>query len=558
MTGGAIIGGRLSEDNNHTYDIARRYQVKPGDINKILREAEKYADKGYGYFKRNCTTFAVDMVKSIGLSIGDEIKEDEMVFEGTKRWEIETATAGNMGGYFMGANAISSRLHKNDYSYQNFGQKLYTKEDLDRYYRTAGTGDVIKRGYSPGAAGETLRRSQGGGELGANFKEHDALKLNQLQGAIEDAGMDLWHEILLYIPREQLTDYDFAMQQEMVCIGDGQLRKLCEQKGGYTPDEVRAAHKQIRTAMKKINVYYRERLGEDARLNSKVMTLLSLYESALGYADIMYGDSLHKAAKGEAGLMRYDFTRTKFQVGLRDAQGARVETKMEPGVYEGYLMAGKTPAEAIREHALRAQIAAIPESERTKKQQADYERLNRVYQLAHDFASANRYLLNKDSFSDKDLRYAFNELPRMENKTKEGESLNGALLIGHMPSHIYQAVIYEPIFGGFRNLELETIEGTQERADALDEYLMQGVTNHGEMLRRIVRSYIDGKDKTTNALVEDYLLDLKASCIDPAYENVADITSRSLGIIVRIFENSRFATWLRSEINTAKNQGGGE
>ena len=44
MSGGAIVGGSLNEDNTHVYDIARRYKVKPGDINTILREAEKYAD----------------------------------------------------------------------------------------------------------------------------------------------------------------------------------------------------------------------------------------------------------------------------------------------------------------------------------------------------------------------------------------------------------------------------------------------------------------------------------------------------------------------------------
>ena len=55
MSAGAVVPGRVQNDAKHAFHIGRRYQVTNGDINKILRAAETYADKGYLYLLADIT-----------------------------------------------------------------------------------------------------------------------------------------------------------------------------------------------------------------------------------------------------------------------------------------------------------------------------------------------------------------------------------------------------------------------------------------------------------------------------------------------------------------------
>ena len=62
----AVLPGQLANDDDHYYTIARRFRAKPAQVNAIFRASETYADKGYGYYSRNCTTFVKDMVQNVG------------------------------------------------------------------------------------------------------------------------------------------------------------------------------------------------------------------------------------------------------------------------------------------------------------------------------------------------------------------------------------------------------------------------------------------------------------------------------------------------------------
>ncbi|MBO6215069.1 MAG: hypothetical protein J6N76_05990, partial [Lachnospiraceae bacterium] len=463
--GGAVIAGRLADESGFKYDVARRYQVKPGDINKILRAAETYADKGYQCYKRNCTTFVVDMAKTIKLPVAEDLKEEELKLDGTQEALAETAFSSYKAGYYMGADAISSRMNKMDLSYQNFGQKMFTKEELKRYYDTAGSTGVIKKGYSPGAVGETLR-NEDRGELSAAYAEHDKLKINEIGDAIEASGRALWTEIEKILPKDLNMPTDQQMHRSLIAANDEGLNIL--DKLTSTPKDVRKVYKKIRTDMRKLNEYYRERLGGDSRINEAFMKHISLLETALTLTDRMYQDVIYKDASGDAGALRYNYGKTSYKISFRDANGKGVRTTMSMGIFEGYLMAGKTPEQVIKDHRRLGMLGR--NKNRTAKEEAEFQKLNKWRRLAADFASANRYLLDKEEYSDKDINYAFSELPAMETNIKQDESIGGEFSQGKRPSIAYQGVILEKVFGGIKELKLDTAPSDEEALKGLDEY----------------------------------------------------------------------------------------
>ena len=558
MTGGAHIAGQVRSDDGNVYDVARRYQVKPGDINKFLRAAEKYADKGYGMYKRNCSTFVVDMAKTINLPIAKEFKEKELVMKGKDGMIAETGMAGSKAGYYWGANAISSRMNKMDLSYQNFGQKMFTKEDLKRYYKTAGTAPIIKKGYSPNAIGETARNSKSGGDLTARYEEHVKLSSVNLRNTLIAEGPLLWEEISKVLPKGVRTPTDMEMQNILITLEDGGLLTVLSKKN-TSPEAARQTHKKISTAMKKLNAYYRDVLGSDARLNLPVMKMLSLYETTLGLVDLAYQHIIYMDAKGDAGALRHFFINGSYNVSfenLEDNDELEVITKMSPGQYEGYLMMGKTPEQAVKEH--RRFIYLSGKRDRASdKEKAELGKLHRNAQLANDFANANRYLLEKNEFNEKDLNYAFSKLPAMEKQVREGTRLGGVLLSKRSPSMIYQAVVLEQVFGGFGDMKLHEIEDLYELRAKLDDYMEQRLRAKSQLTSSILKAYIKDTNGESEGLAMRFIDLIGNVCVEPAYDGVWDFSAfNAKSFSDFFFGDTKVKKLLTEEINKIKNGGG--
>lgn len=555
--GGAMIAGQIMSDYDSDYDVARRYQVKPGDINKILRAVEKYADKGYGTYKRNCTTFVVDMAKLIDLPVAKDFKEDEITGEGKMAVLSETGVAMSKAGYYMGANAISKRMNKMDMSYQNFGQKMFTKEDLKRYYKTAGKADVIKKGYNPGAAGETLRNAKSG-DLTAFYLEHRQITNGQMDKVIRETGDKLWQEIEKVLPEGIRTPEDQEICDVLLAGGDGGLAKILntvKKMDQIKPAAIRDAHKRVRNYMKKLNTYYANVLGNDASLNAKVMEMLSLYETTLFSLDDVYDKVIAQDAVGDAGKMRSHFTKNRYRISFRDKSGQTVETKMTPGVYEGYLLIGKTPEQAIKErHRLDELSKKVGDGTITKKEKAEWNKLLRTYHLASDFASANRYMLEKESYSDKDINYAFSELPAMERAVKQGEKVMGDLVTVKSTSATYQGVILERVFGGFQELKLNEIQDKALLRKKIDDYTEGQMNQNSVMAEKILRSYINGKEGSPEVLAIKFMDLIGDACVDSAYEGVWSLEDAdSQGLSELLEGDSKLKSWLVTKINAIQN-----
>ena len=554
MLDGAIIGAKLDNDRKHAYDVARRYQVKPGDINKILRKAETYADKGYGYYKRNCTTFVVDMAKEIGLPVANEFKEEEMVFEGANSIYAELGRpAAGMGFDILGANSISSRMNKKDLSYQNFGQKMYTKEDLKRFYDTAGNADMVPKGYTPGHVGETLRYA-GTGEVSAYYDELKTMDTAKLGNAVLKAGIALWNKIKELIPANQMGQEEQKLNLILMFTEDSGINKLLAKEGGFTTQEVRDLHKSVRDAMKTVSRYYDKKLLAFPEASDLVMRFMSLCETTLGFADDMYIMALKKEVKGDAGLLRYDFANTDVDLQYTDENNVSYTAKIKPGVYEGYLMAGKTPEQIVKEVGRINELNAIGYINLPEKQQKELDRLRLTENFAKNFTNANRYLLEKEDITEKDVKYAFHDLPQMEQDTKGKGKVSKQFLNNQAPSNIYKSVIFEKLFGGIRQLELHQTEDHNEWFQKVDNYMSQRMRENPKLFGMIVKHWTADRNASTNDLSEDFLAMLGKRCLTPAYAGTKlDENKVSSIVYLMIIENSQTKQLVQTEIEKYRN-----
>ena len=156
--------------------------------------------------------------------------------------------------------------------------------------------------------------------------------------------------------------------------------------------------------MRVVNKYYKEKLGQDARLNAQVLEFLGKCEAALTLINMHYNDLLVRDVRGEAGALRYAFTERNYKVKFTDKDKKVYEADVEPGVYEGYLLMGEKPGEAIKQAARISELLKIEEKDWTSAQDKELAELKVKRKLAKSFARANRYILEKETVDEKDIK----------------------------------------------------------------------------------------------------------------------------------------------------------
>ena len=556
MTGGAIMPGQLKDDTGHHYDIARRYKVSPGQINAILREAEKYEDQGYGYYKRNCTTFVVEMAEAAGIAIDKEpLVPDEMEFRGASGLAVELAEGTAAASYYGAANRISSHMDTDDISYTSFGQKMVTKDDLDHYYDSALGEDVIRKGYSPGALGEILRTSENG-VYSAKYKEDlESETFPYLSVLMSDYGEALWEGINSKILLRKRIPLDNEIRLFLASEGDEGIYQLMNKKEEeITPKELRDIHKRVSYRIRVLDKYYRERLGRDSDLNENFMKYISLCETVLSLCDKLYTYAYRMEAKGDTASLKGVYATMTYGITVTDASGTEHTTAMAPGVYEGYLMAGRTPLQAVKEHAEYQRLNALGKSGRSSAEESKFKFLLKVYSLAVDFASANRYIMWKETkdITPEDIAYAFMDLPEMERKHKDGEHVNGVLVENIGPSVIYQAEMFERVFDGMKDNRDITQEGTRvsARIRAIDAYLTQRASERPEFLRKIIQVFCDKKPEEGAGGISILLVSaLRNSYLVPVLSGSKVSVNDLNTICTQLESDSNFRRWIIAEAN---------
>lgn len=467
----AIVPGQLSNDKGHPYSVSRSFKARPDQVNAIFKASETYADKGYGYYDRNCSTFVKEMVVDVAhLPAGDDIfQKEEVDFSGI-------ANAGRVAAMTFGINARAGMENRMmdlgmrlDESYQGYGNLRTTKEDYVNYKKSIQNDTFTKSTYIPGSTGENLRRLSGknAGEIGARQYSRsiqNRIGLQILNDNIENEGFDL-KDAIREIINEKLKE-GVAIPQELTEIiqtvslfgyplldlenkahryaeAKGQARAETADWDALSPDDIREARRATSGNITKLNVMLNKYFKNDSRLHTPIVNMISLLNYALNYLDRVYAQSdLGAKAGGDLGNIRGEMTKNVIHI---EAGGKRCP--FSPTHYESYLQIYKTPDKAVEAYSRYLDLQEKQQNEEplSSAEQKEFEKLDRIDKVANEYDNAHNYMLEKGGFNMQDIQYAFN----LQNQEKQ-DARSSAFSFGQTSSGIYQSLIFEQVFGGMK------------------------------------------------------------------------------------------------------------
>ena len=233
---------------------------------------------------------------------------------------------------------------------------------------------------------------------------------------------------------------------------------------------------------------------------------------------------------------------------------------MEPGTYEGYLMMDKTPEQAFREFMRLEELAEKKSSgeDLSNKEKEEWASLKEEYDLARQFASANRYLLDKDSFDEKDIQYAFVTLPKQEKAASgSGFFVAGDLVRDHSASSIYRCAILEHVIGGVKELHLEQAADSKTFFNILDDHLAESFAQNEELAEKILRCFAKENDMPVHKLVSEFLMMLDDTYFQSIYTKEDKMDPGAFtNAVYQLVDSSKTGRWLTMKFDKIVNGGG--
>ncbi len=509
-----IVPGKMMDDAGHTYTVSRRYPATAKQVNAILQASETYADGGYGCYARNCTTFVKDMAEIAHLPVSDKLFEkDEVGFS-------DIANAGRVAAGIPGDNNLASveeKLvdfsQKEDESYANFGNKRITEQDFQNYNQSLKNGPAEKKEtYIPASVGEHLRRETTG-EIGSYnytgniqpFKDASSITAEDIQTIREEINQhteDL-RKIILYQVLKGVKDPTKELPPELKKLiiglskyGDSLSPLEKEHDGGKKPPL-----KKIQTARQKLsanisdlnNLYFRYFKG-DKRLHEPVMKLISLLNVGITTLDDEYSRSFEERAPDEdlGSLPQMMNQPQKIQAGGK-------EEELSPSFYEAYLQIYKTPDKAVPAAHRYEELKRMDDNGYKWSlhpiDKKEWEKAKRIYGLAMEFVKSHRYMLEKNTYNQQDVDYAFMQLDRENDKKASGRLLQAS------SGKIYLALILKKIFGGvsqrFKTYINQDEQNKQEGnlIKWLDEDMSNALSNNKDKMLTLVRGQKKSQEK---------------------------------------------------------------
>ena len=559
QTRNAIVPGQLRDDSSHPYDISRRYPATVRQVNAILKASETYADKGYGYYDRNCTTFVKEMVvDQAHLATGGDIfKWGEVGFS---NW----ANFGMFGGTMFPLNAqggmettMMDLAGKNDDTYQGYGNKRTTGKDYVNYRESLkNNAGSIKHTFIPAEVGEMMRRTNGpqAGELGSrkfagtmrNAEDPDKIDVGfqplkaNLKSALSDfrtvldqlvpvadhskmpADLSLTLNSLYDIP--DLMDEMNDKVNTLIAQKEAEGNAPYKYADAFTGDELRKNRADITKAISSVSIILQDYFNNDKRLHGPAMNIISLLNYAADYVDTMYREVRKgKDLEGDLGDIRDEMNHNTINV-----SAGGVTANFAPSHYESYIQIYKTPEAAVRAGARFVELKRKEERREklTATEEKELKRLTRLNRLAMDFDSSHRYLLEKDEFSQQDVDYVF----QLRSKEKQGaHPNNGPVAEYKTASGIYLSLMLEKIFSGMKQqwnkngaeggIDEESVGNPDVVKVWLDDFLTprahQKIRNIAMILRGIKRSM---DDPTDEQILEEFKKTISGAWIDRNFD----------------------------------------
>ncbi len=516
----AVVPGQLMDEANGLYKITRTFKTTKKQVNDVMKASETWADKGYNPYTRNCTTFVKEMVQDVAhLPVGRDIfTAEDLRFS-------SLANAGIMASVSVSAYAnakerenLADLSEKEDLSYAGLGNKRVTRDDFNNY------NESLKKGYSrrkvgvtPNAAAQNMRRLSGpdAGELSANNFTGDLpvdasgnitlFDLNQLRAeTISRAGV-LESKIDEITPAElkdpaaqpaglrklraEIKDFgkpfkDLATREKQLAKGKGKKGKpaVIGKDYNFSADEIRTARSKLSENVGKLNELLSKYYKNDSRLIEPVMQYISILKRGQVFLDTLY-----RNVKGDGDEIRQSMTAEEYEV-----KAGGKGTWFSPTHYESYLQIYKTPKDAVEKYKRLKDLwdKKKAKQELTDEEESELSKLERMEKLANQFDTAHNYLLEKNSFKQQDIDYAFS----LKQKEKEGAS-GEMMRKGLTSARIYQNLMLEKIFGNMyqrfttalENGDISNVRDYKSISAWLDKDMSECMTRKKDGMKMILR-----------------------------------------------------------------------
>lgn len=258
----------------------------------------------------------------------------------------------------------------------------------------------------------------------------------------------------------------------------------------FSADEIRNARSKLSENVGKLNELLSKYYKNDSRLIEPVMNYISILKR--GQMEL---DTLYRKVRGDGDRIRKSMTEQKHEV---MAGGQKIG--FTPTHYESYLQIYKTPKEAVAKYKRFIDLKgrSMKKPGLTNEEEYELSKLERMEQLAEQFDIAHNYLLEKDSFKQDDIDYAFS-LKKKENNGAHGEMLQK----GYTASRVYQNLMLEKIFGdmnqrftaALENGRITNVRDYNSISAWLDKDMSECLTRKKEGMKMIFRGMRRSLDK---------------------------------------------------------------
>ena len=572
--------GQLRDERRDSYTVSCRFKANARQVNAVLNASEKYPDKGYNPYTRNCTTFARDMIVDTA-----NIRQAAPIFEKVDvnmpaALDRKMFGAGAMAPLFKAEmeNTMDKLAHRDDMNYQGFGNKMVTKEDYNRYKKSLKIFTLRPdKAHVPNASAENIRRLEGPGtgEIGAfpykmkdaQNNELDSSDKSALNKSLMSSGSYIKNLLTTITPAEDLAEGKIPDDLQRII---GNLDKL------YIPmltllsrdaDLVNVSQKNIRKVRTTLSGYVTDLnkllfkyYKNDRRLHEPVLNTISTLSQLIYSLDVSWRK---KRAEDETNLDRQDDDlgniRYEFNNELYVFRVNGKKLAVSPSRYESLLQVYKSPKAALENYLRFIELYNKGENDRDEDEEKEFSKLTRMRELVDDFDKSHRYMLDKQEYSQQDVDYAFalgnkerkpegpyNEVPRSEIF---GDG-------GHTASSTYKMLIIQKIFGGMKNrfkAEKQNDWTKKQIVNWLEQdslkFIEQSPDQMKMVIRGIKRSLKDPDPKTvrekvfdllenwfrrimSDRLKDDHIAEIRSDLEDhwhPLYKKIASLTKAVLG-----------------------------
>ena len=533
----ATLPGQIANDKGKRYDISRSWTIQPKQVGEVLRAAESYGDRGgYNAYTRNCTTFAKEMIVDVAKikSAAGVFAKDEVYYQ--NKIDAKMFGAGAAAPLIKAdiENSFEKIGQRDDLSYHNFGNKMLSREDYERYKKSLklwtwrGT-----EAETPTAVAENLKRSEGGeaGTIGKyrpvvlNGVGNSNAPISIVSQQLIPLFTDLKATLTQITPQDKLTEAGMTDElRELMSELDGpklfmklfqllpfQDDTLMRQRAKQS--DLMAARTLMSDTVKKLNILLFKYYRNDKRVQEKVLNIINILNHGMNAVDEAYvrtGESDQTSRDSDLKDLYKDFGTKEYAFSYNGETMSLTASK-----YESLLQIYKTPQKALEQYA---RFEALKNKRRTEElspeEKKEYEKFLRINLLATDFERSHRYMLGREKYSQQDVDYVF----ALEKKERQGgvesdmfeQDWNDPTMAkmknpNASASAIYQMQIMKGVFGGMRDRFDKTFEGDYDvrtmltwlAADAVDS-----IRNHPKEMAAIIRGMKHAEDDPDQAKLQ--------------------------------------------------------